>query len=484
MIVSSSPPATRPAQRIGNRYELLEQLGRGSSATVYAALDRRFNRRVVLKLFDPAIGADPDLRARFRQQTAKAARLVHQNIAAILDAGFTDDLGAPRQPFVVSEPAGDQTLRSRLDRGGALSARRAIQIVRQVAAALEHAHRQGVVHADVKPENVVLDDEGGARLVDFSLSFVSARTGAVTRETIARRAAYLAPEQVRGQAVSSATDVYALGVLLYEMLVGRPPFIGDSPRATAERRVYESPRPAGLFEPSISPELESVIGRGLEREPDRRWPSVQAFIDALGRLGPAQLEPRQPGGTAGPELAAPHRLPRLASRWASLSGLVPTLAVALALGLTLVYLVPALRGGLSIGALLPSKGVVAPNVVGMTAADARKEARARGLELLVIGDRVTERMPQGQIIQQSPVAGFEASGQPLRVTVSAGVTVPDVRGMSYENAVARLRDLGWRVGKTERRSYPGNPAGTVALQWPGPGEVASAPGELLLAVAE
>jgi serine/threonine-protein kinase len=468
---------------IADRYELLERLGRGSSAVVYSALDRHFNRRITIKLFDPAIGNDVGLRARFQQQSGKAARLRHPNIAAILDAGFTDALGARHQPFVVQEPAGDATLRSVLQRRGRLSPRRAIAVARQVAAALEYAHEAGVVHANVKPENVLVDGSGAAKLVDFSLSFVSAQTGAITRDTLAGRAAYLAPEQVRGEPVSPAVDVYALGVLLYEMLVGRPPFTGGSPEAIAERRVQEHARPAGLYDPSVPPAVEAVIARALERSADARWPSVAAFTEALERLGASELEPRELNDVDGPamERRGHGRTGVLGGR-SPVAMVVPVLAVALALGLVVAYVLPALRGTSRFSDLFDSTTV--PDVVGMSVSDARKLAGERGLEFIVVGDRLTDRVPQGQIVQQAPVAGHQTSGQPLRVTVSAGVTVPDMRGKSVENATSALKDLGWKVARTERAPHPGHASGTVVLQHPPPGETATGPGEMLLAVAE
>jgi serine/threonine-protein kinase len=319
--------------------------------------------------------------------------------------------------------------------------------------------------------------------VDFSLSFVSARTGAITPETLSRRAAYLAPEQVRGETIGPAADVYALGVLLYEMLVGRPPFIGDSPQVIAERRVYESARPVGLYDPSVPPAVESIISRALERSPEERWPSVADFVAELDRLKPSELRPLPlDDAAADPGHAGARGLARFPGRLGSLTAFVPVLAVALALGLALTYLLPLLRGGPRFGSLLESTPV--PDVVGMSVPDARRLAEERGLEFIVVGDRLTDRTPQGQIVQQAPVAGRETSGQPLRVTVSAGVSVPDVRGRSLENATSALRDLGWRVGKTERHPAPGQASGTVVLQHPAPGDVAAAPGEMLLAVAE
>jgi hypothetical protein len=470
---------------LAGRYRLGKLLGRGSSGVVYAATDIRFSRAVTIKLFDPQVAVDPALRARFKQQAAKAARLSHPHIAALLDAGFLEAPDGVEQPFVVTEPAGSLSLRHVLDRRGRLEPERAVQIARQVAAALSYAHRQGFVHADVKPENVLLDERAErAKLVDFSLSFVSARTGVVTRATIARRAPYLAPEQVRGEPVDPRADVYGLGVMLSERVVGRPPFVGASPQLTAERRVQEYARPAGMFEPSISPALDAVLSRALERAPDRRWPSVDEFEVALGQLIPGQLEPRQLAQSPETDPAArwpsPLTLPR---SWGPLGMTLPLIAVGVAIALALMFLVPLLRGVPGLSRPVPKEAV--PEILGMPIGDARALALARGYDVTVIGSRVTDRYSKDLVIQQAPVAGAQPdSNQPIRATVSAGVSVPDVRGRSVENARAALAELGWKVARVEQASFPGNPTGTVVLQWPAPGEAADGPGELLLAVAQ
>jgi serine/threonine-protein kinase len=156
--------------------------------------------------------------------------------------------------------------------------------------------------------------------------------------------------------------------------------------------------------------------------------------------------------------------------------------VLLLVGVALVFMVPFVRNGLKASPTAPMARV--PDLTGMTVPEARSLAGSRGFQVIVIGDRVTDRDPRDRIVQQSPIAGWEASDQPIRVTVSAGVRVPDVRGKSLENATAALTELGWRVARVERGSFPGQPSGTVVLQSPAPNEVAPGPGELLLAIAQ
>ena len=479
--VAARASARRRAERlpvIADRYRLDRRLGEGSSATVYAATDLRLDRAVTLKLFDHAIADDPSLRARFQEQVAKAARLKHPHILAVLDAGIASDPRDGERPYVVTEPAGGRTLRSLLDRDGRLPLERAIVLARQLAAALGYAHGRGVIHADLKPENVVVDASGTrAKLADFSLSFVSARTGVVTRETMARRAAYLAPEQVLGAGVSPATDVYGLAVLVYETIVGRPPFVGGTPLATAERRIKETAQPVGVWDPTLPPDLERVLGRALERSPENRWASVDEFDQALAGVDCARRLALDAGGpvSARPaELGTPSRPLRTA---------VPMVAAAVALLMALILFGP-LVAGMS-GFKVDFGRTSVPDVVGMKVDEATALAQRRGMALTVIGERANDRVPAGIIMQQAPIGGWRLDeDQPLRVTVSAGVTVPDVRGQALDEATATLKDLGWQVGKVDRGRQPGSPSGAIVIQHPPPGDVAASPGEIALVVAE
>jgi serine/threonine protein kinase len=481
------PPRPAPideAPVIAGRYRLERALGEGSSAAVYAATDLRLQRPVTIKLFDPSIAADPGLRLRFQRQAAKAAPLQHPAIASLLDAGFTNKLAGGERPFVVLEPAGVLSLRDLLDQRGKLAAAWAVRIARQLASALRYAHEHQVVHGDVKPENVILDDLGQrAKLVDFSLSFVSARTGLVTPQTIARRAAYLAPEQVRGEPIGPQADVYALGALLYEMLVGRPPFVGATPRATAELRVKAPLRPTSVFDPSVPASVESIVSRALERDPARRWRSMAELEQALARLDRAQLAPRDPH-TLGQMAFVPYR-PARRPRRQPLSLLVPLVAAAFALGVAGTFGAPLLRSLPHLGGLVSQQAPTAPDVVGMTVDQAHATASASGIELVVVGERVTDKTPRGQIVQQAPVAGFQLDAkQPLRVTVSSGVSVPDIRGKTLPQAEAELAELGWKIARIDRGPQPAAAPGTIALQSPAPGETVPGPGELAVVVAE
>jgi serine/threonine-protein kinase len=478
------PQPPRAPRIVAERYQLGNLLGSGSSASVYAAVDLRLNRPVTVKLFDTAIAHQPGSRARFEQQMAKAARLRHPHIVAVLDAGFAEVEGL-ETPFVVTEPAGPLSLRALLDREQSLPPEEVLRFGEQLAAALAYAHQQGIIHANLKPENVLVDPKREqVKLADFALSFVEARTGSLTADTLLRRAAYLAPEQVSGEPIAPTVDVYGLGVVLYELLAGRPPFVGLSPRLTAERRVYERARPASLYEPSIPPAVETVIARALERRVERRWPSMEQLGAALAKAvvdqpGSPRARGRREAASAGPGRGSPWGRSVRAAFGVGLPILGAVLAFLLA-----VSLIGSMLNGLpSLSGLI--QGEPAPDLIGMSVAEAEAAARAKGLDVVVIGERPSDRLAQGLVVQQSPVAGRATrERQAVRITVSAGVTVPDVRGLLLPNATETLNALGWKVARVERSPRPGNPGNSVVLQHPPPGELVSAPGEILLAVAE
>jgi serine/threonine-protein kinase len=355
-----------------------------------------------------------------------------------------------------------------------------VRLARQRATALDCAHQQGLVHADVRPENVIVDQRGErATLVDFSLSFVSARTGSVDRTSLVRRAAYLAPEQVQGQAVDARTDVYGLGVLLYEMIVGRPPFVGATPVETAERRVYQQARPASVFEPTVPAALEAIIERALQRAPEARWRSIEALEAALAKLEADTLKPR----VIETQSAEPARRRSGQGNWSRLGLIVPLVGAALALWLALGALNPLIRH--TSGSASPPAQVGVPGLTGKSLPEARALLEKDGLSLSIAEQRLTDRFARDIILEQTPVAGWKAGrGDSVSVVVSTGVTVPDLRGRSLDNARATAAQLGWKIARIDRGSFAGSPAGTVVMQHPAPGEQANGPGEIALAVAE
>jgi serine/threonine-protein kinase len=280
-----------PPRRVAERYRLIEQLGRGGMGRVYRAHDELLDRPVAVKLlYDDAV-RDRELRHACAVEARAAARLNHPGIVRVLDSGFDDG-----HCYVVMSLAEGRTLAEIVRETGRLSVERALNVAIQVADALAAAHAEGVIHCDVKPGNLLVDDTGRVRLVDFGIARVASSTTGLTGELLQGSAQYVAPEQIEGAAVDARTDLYALGTVLYEMLAGQTPFGGGSIATVLARRLVNDPPLLRESNPGVPVHVERLVHRALDRAPERRFQSADELRDALlaaRDLGPAIPTPRR-----------------------------------------------------------------------------------------------------------------------------------------------------------------------------------------------
>jgi eukaryotic-like serine/threonine-protein kinase len=307
------PEVAAPGRVLGGRYRLDKELARGGMASVWIAEDPLLSRRVAVKLLLPQLAVDDALRTRFRNEAIAAAKLTHPGIVATYDTGDDDGLA-----YIVMELVEGKTLRRVIDQRGRLSVGDAVDITSQVADALEHAHRQGLVHRDIKPANVLLQADGRVKVTDFGIAKAAGGDDLTRTGTVIGTARYLAPEQVNGSPVDSRADVYALGLLLYEMLAGKAPFAAETDMATAVARLTNAPAPMSAARPEISRALEDIVARSLARDPEYRYQSADEFKEALraGEEGdptgplaaataPLRSAPRAPASPAPAPAGAP-----------------------------------------------------------------------------------------------------------------------------------------------------------------------------------
>lgn len=291
---------------LGGRYHLVEPLARGGMATVWIADDPVLSRRVAVKILRDDLAADEGTRARFRREAISAARLNHPNVVATYDTG--DDDGTA---YIVMELIDGPTVRQLLLEQGRLPIREAIRIGMQVADALEAAHRAGIVHRDVKPPNVLVPPSGPVKVTDFGIAKATGADDLTRTGMVMGTARYLAPEQVNGQPTDARTDVYALGLLLYEMLCGRPPFGGDTDVATAMARLTTSAPSIRAQRPNVPQSLDDVVHRCLARDPARRFVSAADTRAALAAVRPDPKRPPALRSTTQPAAQpAPRPTPR------------------------------------------------------------------------------------------------------------------------------------------------------------------------------
>jgi len=434
-------------------------------AEVRQATDVRLGRTVAVKRLRTDLAADPTFQARFRREAQAAAGLNHPNIVAVYDTGeeMAPD-GTHVQPYIVMEYVAGRTLRDVLNDGRKVLPERALELISGVLAALEYSHRAGIVHRDIKPANVMLTPTGDVKVMDFGIArAVEEGSSSVTQTAaVVGTAQYLSPEQARGETVDFRSDVYSTGCLLYELLTGRPPFVGDSAFSVAYQHVREQADPPSLHNPDLPPALDSVVMKALSKRVEDRYQSaaqmqadVRRHLDGLPVEAPTAVVPRPPvapasaaGATSIFSAAAEQgdEQEERRSRW-------PLVL----LGLVLLAL---LIGGLLYGTrLLGSTDpgtVTVPSVRNLTLAQAEQRLTAEGLELGPVRREADDNVRRGLVVSQDPGARQRVeSGSEVALVVSAGsdmVTVPYVLGLSREEAQARLAEAGLDATFTARES--------------------------------
>ena len=471
---------------VGERYELGELLGRGGMAEVRKGVDTRLGRTVAVKRLRTDLASDATFQARFRREAQSSASLNHPTIVAVYDTGeeqIETPGGSVSQPYIVMEYVEGRTLREILQEGRRILPERALEIASGVLAALDYSHRAGIIHRDIKPGNVMLTPTGDVKVMDFGIArAISDASSSMTQTAaVVGTAQYLSPEQARGETVDSRSDVYSAGCLLYELLTGRPPFVGDSPVSVAYQHVREPAVPPSEFDEDLDPAIDQIVMKSLAKRVEDRYQSASAMRNDIERYlaghpvqapvvaaAPATAvipSDGDPTGAEGTQVAAavPPEEPEEKKR--SSTGFV-VLLVLLLLGLlaAAAFFLPRLMES-------PPDDVSVPRVVGMTEDDARSEIGDAGLSVGSVDYTPDDNAPEGEVIEQSP-APLEplAPGGDVDLVVSSGkpmVQVPSVIGQSREEAGAALREVGLRVDMVERESD--EPAGIVVATDPAPG---------------
>jgi eukaryotic-like serine/threonine-protein kinase len=465
-----------------HRYEVTHLIARGGMAMVYRAQDTLLNRAVALKILYPELSADPLFVERFRREAQAAANLSHPNIVPVFDWGEDDGTY-----FIVMELVDGTSLAELLRGGVTLSPARSAQIVAQVAAALGYAHRSGVVHRDVKPGNILLTRDGQVKVTDFGIAqAVSSEDHLAEAGSVMGTATYFSPEQAEGAAVDGRSDVYALGVVLYEMLVGRPPFIGDSPVNVSSQHVHTAVPKMSDFSDTVPKDLESIVMESLSKSPDQRYQSADELRADLVRFSegqPVQASQRDTaffGADATRAVAAvPGERtrsvpvmagPRLDVRRRRRNYATPTIVVLLVL---------IVAGGAVYGyAHYHDAPTVTkmPDLIGKSVSKAESVLKAD--QFTVNTSYIQSKDPKNSVVATDPKVGAHVvKGQTITLELSKGittspVTVMDYVGMSLANAVGELQQqkLGSKPIYTDTVPSGQNVVpGTVLEQSPSPG---------------
>ena len=469
------------ARMLGDRYEIGEVIGRGGMAEVHEGRDLRLGRRVAVKILRPDLAKDPTFQARFRREAQSAAALNHPNIVAVYDTG-EDALTSPEGatltvPYIVMEFVDGMTLRQLLASGRRLLPERALEITAGILSALDYAHRHGIVHRDIKPANVMLTRTGEVKVMDFGIARAvnDAGTTMTATSAVMGTAQYLSPEQARGEVVDARSDLYSTGVLLYELLTGRPPFTGDSPVSIAYQHVSEMPVPPSQVDPGVTPEVDSVVLHALAKRADDRYQTAAEFrADVERAIAGSPVTAAVPMVTADRTQMMPP-VQAAAGAYEPMYDLEhPRRRRSFAFwALSIVGIVAAITGALLIGRFVfggpEVTQVQVPNLDGLTVEQATTTLEQYQLRLGAQTPETSDR-PIGTVIAQQPAAGeLLEENQSVNVTVSTGleqITVPQLIALtSVEAARIALEDAGLVLGSVRERNSQ-QPPGYVLNQNP------------------
>ena len=483
-----------PGSELSERYELGHQLGSGGMATVYLAYDKVLDREVAVKVLSDRFAQDPAFVERFRREASAAAGLNHPNIVAVYDRGEAEGTY-----FIVMEYLSGPDLKKVIRDGGALDPAVAVDNALQILSALSAAHAAGIVHRDIKPQNVMVGEDGRLRVADFGIARANADQQMTEAGSVIGTAQYLSPEQAQGEDTTAASDTYAVGIVLYEMLTGRVPFDGDRPVTVAMKQINEPPIPPRVFESGIPQELDAVVMKALSKRPEDRFETAEDFTAALldvraGMSGGHQstLILTAPTAVAGAAAAAAtgetqamaasgggargggnRRPPKKSNNrpavWGLVAVLIAALAVALALALT--------SGG--------ADTIPVPDVAGLDVPAATKQITDAGLKPQQ-RQQTSDTVAAGTVIGSNPTAGTDvAKESTVTILVSTGaaqVTVPSVLDMTVEDATAALEKVGLVVTTVQVDSA--KDVGTVVKQDPKPGTTAKSGDTITLSVSK
>ncbi|GAA2495796.1 Stk1 family PASTA domain-containing Ser/Thr kinase [Winogradskya humida] len=476
---------TAPSRLLGGRYQVGELLGYGGMAEVHRGRDLRLGRDVAIKMLRTDLARDATFQERFRREAQNSAALNHPAIVAVYDTGEEISAAGEKQPFIVMEFVPGKTLKEVLAAEQRLQPRRALEILADIDAALEFSHRHGIIHRDIKPGNVMITPNGQVKVMDFGIAraLASGATTMTQTSAVIGTAQYLSPEQARGESVDARSDVYAAGCVLFELIVGHPPFVGDSPVSVAYQHVREQPKAPSDIVHDLPPEIDAIVLKALAKNPLNRYQSAQemradalravagrpvmapavmteaetmAMTGGMGGAPTAMTRPIQAG--YGPQRGGPQQPQRKTSSWvmAALAALGVLAVVALGIGL-------ALAGGNDDNNDAPVTKAI-PKVTGLSEGDAKTALTQAGFTNVSVGDSIPKQDCKETVERQTPV---ESTAVPLDQQITIQVCSPPeqirvpsgLKGSTQSVAVEAIESKGLKTDIAEKDSS--SASGTV-----------------------
>lgn len=469
---------------LAGRYELIEKIGDGGMAIVYKAKDRLLKRFIAVKILKPEFVQDIKFVENFRKESHAAASLSHPNIVSIYDVGQEGNIN-----YIVMELVSGKTLNELIKEEAPMDYRKAADITKQVASGLSAAHKKGIVHRDVKPHNILMTEDGIAKITDFGIAKAVTNTTIVDsgKDNVMGSVHYFSPEQAKGTNVDEKSDIYSLGIVLYEMLTGKVPFDGDNPVTIALMQINEPVTPPSVFNHNVPPGLERIVMKAVEKQPKNRFDSADEMIDALDKM---EVVNRVVGDSiydGAEELNEAYdnydnydtysfgreELNKEAGRnkKSKGKGSKNKKKIAIIAAAVIVALAALVGIGFATG-LFDKKDIEVPDFRGMTIEEAEDKAEDLGIEVKIGKYEFSTEYEQDQIMDQDPNHGeMVAKGDTVTVDISKGGergVIPNLIGKSEEDAKKMIEDYGFKVGSIkEKESH--EEKGTVIEQDPSAG---------------
>lgn len=464
---------------LGGRYALGERLGGGGTAFVYKGRDSLLNRTVAVKVLNTQLTTDEDFVAKFRREAQAAASLTNPNIVGIYDVGQDGDVY-----YIVMEYVEGRTLKQHITEKGALDAAQTLDIAMQIAEALRHAHRHGVIHRDIKPHNILLTRDGQAKVTDFGIARATTSSTLTQSGSLMGSVHYLSPEQARGGFTNERSDIYSLGVVMYEMLTGQVPFSGENVFSIGLKHLQENPKPLRLINPECDPRLEQIVLKAMSKEQDNRYASAEELLHALAEVASTlehHIEKKIPlrrikeKVEPTPELEntyVPGKdavVARRSDMATKSKKQVPWLTV-ISVALVLIMLTTV---GVLVYSFWPRPEAEVPEVVGKSLQEAERLIREANLQYTISSEEYNTEIPANVVIRQQPEGGrIVRSGRTIEIILSRGpelLEVPSIVGMTLLQAQITLSEHGFVLGQQNPRFSDVIPAEQIIEQNPRPG---------------